>query len=126
MDTLWAPWRIDYIEGPKAEGCIFCACVEAEDDEKNLVVHRGERCFVILNRYPYNNGHIMVVPFAHEASIEKIEAETLAELMAFTQLSLSVLREAMHPGGSISGSIKVRRPGQGSPITCISTWCRGG
>jgi ATP adenylyltransferase len=99
MDTLWAPWRIGYIEGPKAEGCIFCACVNAEDDEKNLVVHRGGRCFVILNRYPYNNGHVMVVPYAHEATIEAVDRETLAELMAFTQLSLAVLRGAMHPGG---------------------------
>jgi ATP adenylyltransferase len=100
MDTLWAPWRIDYIEGPKAVGCIFCACTDApEDDEKNLVVYRGTSCFVILNRYPYNNGHIMVVPFVHEATIETLTAETLAEMMALSRRSLAVLRESMHPGG---------------------------
>jgi ATP adenylyltransferase len=99
MDTLWAPWRIDYIKGHKPAGCIFCACSAPENDETNLVVHRSNRCFVILNRYPYNNGHLMVVPFVHVPSIELLEPETLMELMTVTRISLAVLREAMHPGG---------------------------
>ncbi|MGH2346845.1 MAG: HIT family protein [Chloroflexota bacterium] len=99
MDTLWAPWRIDYIKGSKPVGCIFCACLNVEDDEENLVVHRGSRCFVILNRYPYTNGHLMVVPFIHEPTIETLDMETLVELMGLTRLSLAVLRNAMHPGG---------------------------
>jgi ATP adenylyltransferase len=99
MDTLWAPWRIDYIKGHKPAECIFCACSAPENDEANLVVHRSARCFVILNRYPYNNGHLMVVPFVHVPTIELLGPETLAELMTVTRISLAVLREAMHPGG---------------------------
>ena len=99
MDTLWAPWRIDYIQGPKPEGCIFCSCADVEEDERNLVVHRGILCFVMLNRYPYNNGHLMVVPFTHTPTIELLGLDTLSELMALTRLSLAVLREAMHPSG---------------------------
>src|SRR6186997_116960 len=61
-ERLWAPWRLDYIRGPKDDECIFCRAVESGDDERYHVVHRGERCFVILNTYPYNNGHVMIAP----------------------------------------------------------------
>ena len=96
---LWAPWRLDYIRGEKPGGCIFCDKPAAGDDAENYVVHRGERCFVILNAFPYNNGHLMVTPYDHVGSVEQLEADVLAELMALTQRSLGALREVYGPEG---------------------------
>ena len=80
------------------EGCLFCVKPRSQDAEAHIL-HRGSRCYVILNRFPYNNGHLMVVPYAHVASLEDLDPEALAELMALTQLSLRVLREAYTPQG---------------------------
>jgi ATP adenylyltransferase len=98
-ERLWAPWRLDYIKGPKPDECIFCAAIEAHDDAERYVVARGERCFVMLNAYPYNNGHLMISPYEHVASIEELPDETLLELMRLTQRSLGALREAYSPEG---------------------------
>jgi ATP adenylyltransferase len=98
-ERLWAPWRLDYIKGPKSDACIFCAAVEDDRDAERYVVARGERCFVMLNAYPYNNGHLMVSPVAHVPSIEELPDEALLELMHLTQRSLEVLREAYSPEG---------------------------
>jgi ATP adenylyltransferase len=89
-----------YVRGeePLPEGCLFCLKPHEEDAQAHIV-HRGRLCFVILNRFPYNNGHLMVVPYAHMSTLEDLGAETLAELMALTQLSLRVLREAYSPQG---------------------------
>ncbi|MDP8942799.1 MAG: HIT domain-containing protein [Actinomycetota bacterium] len=97
-ERLWAPWRLEYIQGPKADECIFCARPEG-DDEAGLIVHRGERCFVMLNAYPYANGHLMVAPYGHVPSIEDLPAATAAELMALAQEALGALREAYAPEG---------------------------
>ncbi len=96
---LWAPWRLEYIKGPKPEECIFCAGAAAEDDAASYVVARGERCFVMLNAYPYNNGHVMVSPCEHVPSIEELDDPTLLELMGLTQRSLAAIREAYGPEG---------------------------
>ena len=96
---LWAPWRLDYIRGEKAEGCIFCDEPAATDDAETYVVHRGERCFVILNAFPYNNGHVMVSPFKHVPSIEGLEPDELSELMTLAQRSIAALREVYRPEG---------------------------
>jgi ATP adenylyltransferase len=95
---LWAPWRLDYIKGPKPDDCIFCSAV-AGDDREGYVVARGETCFVMLNAYPYNNGHLMVSPTDHLASIEDLSDDTLLELMHLTNRSLAALREAYSPEG---------------------------
>jgi ATP adenylyltransferase len=89
-----------YLRGdePLPDDCLFCIKPQEPDQEAHIV-HRGELCYVILNRFPYNNGHLMVVPYAHVASLEDLEAETGAELLALTQLSLQVLREAYEPEG---------------------------
>jgi len=79
-------------------GCIFCAKPQ-EDDAEAYILHRGRLCYVILNRFPYNNGHLMVVPYAHTPSLEDLDAETMTELMTLTQLSLGVLRAAYEPQG---------------------------
>lgn len=99
MDTLWAPWRIGYIKGEKPTGCIFCEKAAERADDANFILHRGATCFVILNLYPYNNGHLMVVPYQHVASIEDLASDSVAELMALTQRALVALREAMRPTG---------------------------
>ena len=99
MERLWAPWRLEYIQGPKPEECIFCARPAAGDDEDSLLLRRGERCFAMLNAYPYNNGHLMVAPYAHVSSIEDLDAEAAAELMALAREALGALREAYEPDG---------------------------
>jgi ATP adenylyltransferase len=99
-ERLWAPWRMRYVQGErKDEDCIFCLAAESADDEARLVLRRGERCFVMLNAFPYNSGHLMVSSHRHVASIEHLEADELVELMALTQRSLRALREAYRPDG---------------------------
>jgi ATP adenylyltransferase len=89
---LWAPWRMEYIEGPKDEECIFCA-------RREHVVAEGERCFVMLNAYPYTNGHVMVSPYEHVPSLEELDDATLLELMTLVRRSLGVIRESYGPEG---------------------------
>ena len=98
-ERLWAPWRLEYIKGPKPDECIFCAAAGSDDDAASYVVHRGERCFVMLNAYPYTNGHLMIAPYEHVGSIEDLPAETAAQIMALAQEALGVLREAYAPDG---------------------------
>ncbi len=93
MDYLWAPWRMPYIEDEtQDEGCIFCRLLELEDGPENLILHRSERVFVMLNRYPYTNGHLMIVPFEHTASIENLDRVALQDLMLVTRLAVRRLR----------------------------------
>lgn len=102
MQQLWAPWRMEYIEtGVKADGCFLCArpAEGVERDAENYILWRGKRTFVIMNIYPYNNGHLMVVPYAHKAAIADLDAETQAELMAVTGMAVEALRESMRPEG---------------------------
>ena len=81
-DVLFAPWRYEYLVSDKSAGCIFCEAAASRDDEQSLVVFRGKRVFVVLNRYPYTNGHVMVAPLAHEAWFSDSNPDTLAELIA--------------------------------------------
>ena len=99
MEHLWAPWRMAYIEPQTSQPqvCIFCTLPAEHRDAENYILYRGALCFMMLNRYPYNNGHLMIAPYQHVASIEKLDAATLAELMADAQLAWSVLpRLALH------------------------------
>jgi ATP adenylyltransferase len=98
-ERLWAPWRLEYIRGPKAEECIFCRAVESDDDESNFVVHRGELAFVMLNAYPYNNGHVMVAPYAHEPAIDALDDATTLEMMQLVKRSMAALRGVYRPEG---------------------------
>jgi len=113
---IWAPWRLDYVKDASkdsAEQCIFCAKPAEDDDEANLIVHRGERCFVILNLYPYTNGHLMVAPYGHVASLPEIDVETLAEMMALAQQAMLLLEEAYAPHGYNVGFNQGRVAGAG-------------
>jgi ATP adenylyltransferase len=99
VERLWAPWRIRYIENDKSDGCIFCTKQAQEDDTANHVVWRGERAFVLLNRYPYNNGHLMVAPYAHTGDLEDLTAEDAAEVLALCQDAVRVLKQTFKPDG---------------------------
>mgnify|MGYP002402968272 CR=1 FL=1 len=84
---------------PKSQACIFCTLPAEQRDQENYILYRGDLCFMMLNRYPYNNGHLMIAPYRHVETIEKLDAATLAELMAQAQLALRALRLEMHPDG---------------------------
>jgi ATP adenylyltransferase len=83
----------------KAGGCIFCTKPAEDDDSANHIVWRGERAFVLLNTYPYNNGHLMVAPYLHEGDLENLSAEILAETMKLCQDAITVLKRTFHPEG---------------------------
>jgi len=99
MERLWSPWRMKYIVSKKGEGCIFCGKIAENDDQTSYVLHRGEKCYVMLNLYPYNNGHLMVSPYQHVPSLEQLEEDTLTEMMRMVNKSLKALRRAMRPDG---------------------------
>ncbi len=82
-----------------AQGCIFCTKPAADRDVENHILYRGERCYMMLNLYPYSNGHLMVAPYQHVNSVEKLEAATLADMMAQVQLAQRAIRATMHPDG---------------------------
>ena len=101
MQHLWAPWRMEFIKGPKPSGCFFCGAAAADpsDDAELLVLARGELALAILNRYPYNNGHLMIAPNAHLANLEDLPVPTANDVMALTQRALRVLRKVLSPQG---------------------------
>ena len=100
MDHLFTPWRYAYVSNAeKIEGCVFCLQPQRGDDEKALIVHRGQHCYVILNAYPYTSGHTMVVPYQHLDQLQKLPQEAAVEMMLLTQKLESVLRQTYHPDG---------------------------
>jgi ATP adenylyltransferase len=99
MDYLWTPWRYAYVTGADAApGCIFCDAPK-QTDEKALIVHRGTHCYVILNTYPYTNGHVMIVPYAHLDELRKLPTEAAQETMVLSQRMEGVLRSLYRPDG---------------------------
>lgn len=97
---LWAPWRIEYIKNvQEPSGCIFCAYPKQDTDQKNLIVHRGENGFVIMNRYPYNNGHLMVVPYLHTGELNDLTEDVQIELFNLLKNAKDVLTKLMKPQG---------------------------
>ncbi len=101
MENLWAPWRMAFIEPktPPAPGCIFCTKPAEHQDAKNHILHRSTHCFMMLNLYPYNNGHLMVAPYEHIGALDLLSSEILADMMAQSQLALKALQLAMKPDG---------------------------
>jgi ATP adenylyltransferase len=100
MEHLFTPWRYTYITtADKADGCVFCTKVAEDDDRRSLIVHRGQYCFIILNAYPYTNGHVMVVPYTHEDELQKLAPEAAQEMMALTRRMEGVLRRLYRPDG---------------------------
>ena len=102
MDRLWTPWRMAYIKGDERHAeCIFCAFpnMEAANDESNLILARGDRSFVILNKFPYNSGHLMVAPFRHTAEWETLSPEELADITSWSQRCIDALKKTHAPQG---------------------------
>jgi ATP adenylyltransferase len=103
MDHLWSPWRLAYIIGGAASGgCVFCEALTS-DAAAPLIVHRGRTCFVILNLYPYNNGHLMVIPTRHIATLTSATSDELCEMMELTRRAEIALTEAYAPHGMNMG-----------------------
>jgi ATP adenylyltransferase len=104
MDHIWSPWRMVYIQSHNKEpGCVFCNELNRGDDLESLIVFRGPRAFVILNRYPYTSGHLMIVPYVHAATLEELDADTRLEIMDLLAQSVEVLEEVYHPQGYNAG-----------------------
>jgi ATP adenylyltransferase len=100
MKRIWAPWRIDYILGEEKEsGCIFCTKPAADSDDENLIIHRAVGAFTMMNKYPYNNGHLLVVPYRHVPDICELGPEENSLLVQEVCRSLNVLRLVMRPDG---------------------------
>jgi ATP adenylyltransferase len=102
MENLWAPWRMEFIQAEKTEGCIFCkfpAETGPEADRRNLIVARSAHSFVILNRYPYNNGHLMVIPRRHTSDFAALPPNELDDLHRLLQLAVQLVKEAYKPEG---------------------------
>jgi ATP adenylyltransferase len=100
LDRLWNPWRFQYVAREKRpEGCIFCELPREGKDEENLIVHRARFNYVILNRYPYTTGHLMVVPFKHTDSLQGIDQDTADELFSLIRKADRHLREVYNPKG---------------------------
>lgn len=99
MERIWAPWRIQYIQMEKPEGCILCEKPKQNNDALNYILHRGDKNFIILNSYPYNPGHLMVAPYRHVASLEGLTEEERHEHFEIVSRSIKVLRQVFNPGG---------------------------
>ena len=98
-EVLFAPWRYEYLVAENSEGCIFCLAAASKDDRESLVVYRGRRVFVILNRYPYTNGHIMIAPYDHHARIGDSDEPTLRELITTVAAGERILGDAYRTDG---------------------------
>ncbi len=116
IDRLWAPWRSVYLSSPRKGGaCIFCAARRASSDRKHHVVLRGKEAFVLLNRYPYNNGHVMVAPFRHVGRLERLRPSEWGEMLRLAQRVMARLQATLHPQGFNLGLNLGRVGGAGIP-----------
>ena len=99
VDNLWAPWRLEYVAGEKPDGCVLCAKHEGGDDAAEYVVARGVHVYAILNLYPYNNGHLMIVPYRHVAGLDELTRDESLECQQFLEHGITAARTALGPGG---------------------------
>lgn len=123
MDQLWAPWRLAYVTAdkdkpaskPKESGCFLCQGVAGEDDRENLVVHRTNLSVVVLNKFPYNNGHLLVCPKAHKGTLDELISEELLDLQLLLRQMMGILSKHMSPDGFNVGLNLGRVAGAGLP-----------
>ncbi len=114
VNILWAPWRMEYIQNPdNPSGCIFCNKTKESDDQGNLIVFRDELTFVMMNRYPYNNGHLMIIPFRHTNELVSLSNDEKLELFDLLVLSQEALKQVMQPHGFNIGMNLERVAGAG-------------
>jgi ATP adenylyltransferase len=99
MEQIWAPWRIEYIQREKSEGCILCEKPKQSRDAVNYILYRGDKNFIIMNAYPYNPGHLMVAPYRHVANLDELTDEERHEHFDMISRSIKIIRQAFNPGG---------------------------
>jgi ATP adenylyltransferase len=100
VKRLWAPWRLEYVSNAdEQDGCVFCRAASSRSDEDALVVHRGERAFVLVNKFPYASGHLMVAPYRHEGELGELSDEEALEIHRLASVALGALAETLHPQG---------------------------
>lgn len=112
-DRLYTPWRMEYINEGNPPGCVLCNAGAGDNDDRSLVVHRGKSCFVLMNLFPYNPGHVMVTPYKHGADLALLESDTRDELFALATLATSAIGESMTPDGFNLGMNLGRPAGTG-------------
>jgi ATP adenylyltransferase len=118
VERLWTPWRMQFIEASATNtpmDCFLCAASAERDDARNLIVHRDQRVFVILNRYPYNSGHLLVAPYTHTGDFARLDGPTATDLMHVSQRSVAVLEQAYQPHAFNLGLNLGRTAGAGLP-----------
>lgn len=96
---LWSPWRMEYIRGPKVDGCIFCEKGKADQDRDNLVLFRGENSFILMNLYPYNNSHLLISPYQHTDSTIHLSSNVMSEMMDLANESMRIMYRVMNAEG---------------------------
>jgi len=99
MQVMWTPWRMEFILSDKTDGCIFCQKPAENRDRENYILYRGRRAFIMLNAYPYSNGHILIAPYEHCPSLELLDDETADEMMRLTRRGIRAIRKAFKPDG---------------------------
>lgn len=114
-NILWAPWRAAFIKGKKETGCVFCKRQRMKDSLENLIIYRGKHCFVILNKYPYNSGHAMIVPKRHVGDLEKLTPAEASEFMALTQRTAKIIKRTLKPDSMNLGMNLGKSSGAGVP-----------
>ena len=99
MDRIWAPWRMDYIESSKEPGCVFCEKSQSKKDKKNLVLYRGMETFILMNLYPYTNGHLMIAPYLHTSDVNDLTEIANKEIMQFAKDCFNILKSKLGAEG---------------------------
>ncbi|MFO8052669.1 MAG: HIT domain-containing protein [Candidatus Omnitrophota bacterium] len=97
MDKLWAPWRIKYVSQKKESGCLFCKIHKQKKDKKNHIVLRSKYCFVVLNRFPYNNGHLLITPYKHTAKLEQLKEKEILDIYKTMIKIKKIVQKVLHP-----------------------------
>ncbi|RPI17980.1 MAG: HIT domain-containing protein [Ignavibacteriae bacterium] len=118
MDKLWSPWRSKYIDSfkpgnEKNDGCLFCNMVNADKDKENYIIHRSSNCFIVMNLYPYNSGHLMIVPYIHTSTLNDLDDETNLDCMKNINFGCELLKASIHPHGYNIGANLGRCSGAG-------------
>jgi len=118
MKNVYAPWREEYLLATKAheeKGCLFCRVIKEKRDKYNLILHRGDNTFIIMNRYPYTSGHLMIVPYKHVGNVEKLREDIYCEMMLETRRAVAIIKKAFKPQGINVGMNLGRPSGAGVP-----------
>ncbi|HZV12014.1 MAG TPA: HIT domain-containing protein [Candidatus Kapabacteria bacterium] len=117
MERLWSPWRSQYIESfqgeKKRDGCVFCAAFNSNDDAANYLIHRDKDCFILMNLYPYNNGHLLIIPNRHVSALSELTPAEKTGIMGMTELGIAMLKKSMEAHGYNVGANFGRAAGAG-------------